>query len=117
MGNYRYEITQYNNIDCLHVITETDYAQDGISRQHHAYIALDSIQRAANIYNGMNKIDGDVELVKPEREALQNVHNIAFAAVNQINYWKKYGAIGSLDSLQAAFNGIIEICEKQMKEN
>jgi len=56
-------------------------------------------------------------------ETLQDIHSIAFAAINQINYWKRQrgGLIykpSDLDSLKTAFEGILEKSEELMpKEN
>lgn len=52
-----------------------------------------------------------------EKESIENIHSIAFAAINQIKYWHKYGALGSTDSLKSAFECIVDICKKHMEED
>ncbi len=47
-------------------------------------------------------------------KALENIHSTAFAAINQIAYWKKWNDRGNIDSLKIAFECILEICENNI---
>jgi hypothetical protein len=46
-------------------------------------------------------------------KALEDIHSTAFAAMNQIAYWKKRGDRGDIESLKAAFEIILKLCEEQ----
>jgi hypothetical protein len=62
VSDYRYQLVKHNGIDCLHVMTEIEPVNDGIT---HAYIPLDDILESA-IAQGY--ITGEAEPKKEEHD-------------------------------------------------